>query len=260
MGFWLDAEPTCRARMVRRGLRARTVRNESGARSTPARHDARFPAILESDSQRRNRYGQGRHEHRSPVCRTCNKPRDSRSRLRHVARGIRPYTTADTRRHGPKRTAGEESRDIPLDPLAKSVCGPDEPDPGRPAEAQAQQNCGWIGGLRDWRDDERNRCGAAQYGVGGATPRAQSLQPRASERKPMSSDDKPQGTFDNRLRRFVYRQMIRKGRCPTAAEMTKGIESSLAKVRAALQRLSESHAFMLQENGELWRVAPFSAI
>jgi hypothetical protein len=67
-------------------------------------------------------------------------------------------------------------------------------------------------------------------------------------------------SFDNRLRLFVYGQMIRKGKCPTVAEMAKGLPSSAAKVRAALSRLSETHAFMLQENGELWRVAPFSAV
>ena len=36
--------------------------------------------------------------------------------------------------------------------------------------------------------------------------------------------------------------------------------SSEETVRAAYTRLSESHAFMLTETGELWRVAPFSAV
>ena len=36
--------------------------------------------------------------------------------------------------------------------------------------------------------------------------------------------------------------------------------SSVRSVRASLVRLSESHAFMVQENGELWRAAPFSCI
>jgi hypothetical protein len=43
-------------------------------------------------------------------------------------------------------------------------------------------------------------------------------------------------------------------------QIAKGLAISAAKVRAGLSRLSESHAFMLQENGELWRVAPFSCI
>lgn len=67
-------------------------------------------------------------------------------------------------------------------------------------------------------------------------------------------------SFDSKLRLFVYREMIRKGRAPLAAEMAKGLKTSVPKVRGGLQRLSESHAFMLQEHGELWRVAPFSAI
>jgi Alkylmercury lyase len=53
--------------------------------------------------------------------------------------------------------------------------------------------------------------------------------------------------------------MVRRGRCPTVAEMARGVSSSIPKVRSGLARLSESHAFMLQEDGELWRVAPFSA-
>jgi hypothetical protein len=73
----------------------------------------------------------------------------------------------------------------------------------------------------------------------------------------MSSDDEQ---FDNRLRLFVYRQMIRNENCPTVAKMAKSLAVSVARIRASLKRLSESHAFMLQDNGELWRVAPFSAI
>jgi hypothetical protein len=42
--------------------------------------------------------------------------------------------------------------------------------------------------------------------------------------------------------------------------MARALNRSNKKVREALLRLSESHAFMLQKNGELWRVAPFSAI
>ena len=66
--------------------------------------------------------------------------------------------------------------------------------------------------------------------------------------------------LDPRLRLFVYRQMIRTGRCPTVAEMASSLKSPLRNIRSSLSRLSESHAFMPQENGELWRVAPFSAI
>ena len=54
--------------------------------------------------------------------------------------------------------------------------------------------------------------------------------------------------------------MIRTGECPPIAEMCKSLKASPKLVRASLARLSESHAFMQQENGELWRVAPFSTI
>ena len=66
--------------------------------------------------------------------------------------------------------------------------------------------------------------------------------------------------FDGRVRLFVYRHLLSRERCPTVAEMARGLRTTAAKVRASLARLSESHAFMTQENGELWRAAPFSCI
>jgi hypothetical protein len=66
--------------------------------------------------------------------------------------------------------------------------------------------------------------------------------------------------FDSRVRLFVYRHTIRTGRVPVVAEIAQALPAASKKVSEALVRLSESHAFMLQENGELWRVAPFSAI
>jgi len=42
--------------------------------------------------------------------------------------------------------------------------------------------------------------------------------------------------------------------------MVKGAGWSRKQVDTALRRLCESHAFVLQENGELWRAAPFSAV
>jgi hypothetical protein len=76
----------------------------------------------------------------------------------------------------------------------------------------------------------------------------------------MSSDGKLLEVFDARLRLFVYRHMLRHQKSPTVAEMAEGLASSIKKVRAVLARLSESHAFMLQDNGELWRAAPFSCV
>jgi len=42
--------------------------------------------------------------------------------------------------------------------------------------------------------------------------------------------------------------------------MAKWLSSSVRDAKAALERLSQAHAFVLQENGELWRAAPFSAV
>lgn len=68
------------------------------------------------------------------------------------------------------------------------------------------------------------------------------------------------GDLDDRVRLFVYRHIVRRGRSPTVADIAKGLACSTKLIRGSLSRLSESHAFMLQENGELWRAAPFSCI
>ena len=78
--------------------------------------------------------------------------------------------------------------------------------------------------------------------------------PRAKQSSAKAAD------FDSRLRLLVYRQTIRTGRVPLVAEIARALSCPRQKVREGLLRLSEGHAFMLQENGELWRVAPFSAI
>ena len=66
--------------------------------------------------------------------------------------------------------------------------------------------------------------------------------------------------FDAQVRLFVYRFMLRQQKSPTVREIAASLRFPVAKVRAALARLSESHAFMQQDNGELWRAAPFSCI
>jgi Alkylmercury lyase len=65
---------------------------------------------------------------------------------------------------------------------------------------------------------------------------------------------------DSELRLFVYRFLLRTGRAPLIADMEEARSWTPHRVRAALARLSESHAFMTQSNGELWRVAPFSVV
>jgi alkylmercury lyase-like protein len=66
--------------------------------------------------------------------------------------------------------------------------------------------------------------------------------------------------FDVRLRRFIYRHFIQKERAPSSSEMAAGLKSNARAIKAGLGRLSQSHAIVLQENGELWRAAPFSAV
>jgi len=67
-------------------------------------------------------------------------------------------------------------------------------------------------------------------------------------------------TYDAHLRQAIYRHFIREGRAPKVAEMAKALSSTVPKVRAGFERLAQSHALVLQENGELWRAAPFSAV
>src|SRR5207253_3491760 len=65
--------------------------------------------------------------------------------------------------------------------------------------------------------------------------------------------------LDTSLRLFIYRHVIAKCRALSIAEMAKRFKSR-KQVGAALQRLCASHAFVPQENGDLWRAAPFSAV
>lgn len=67
-------------------------------------------------------------------------------------------------------------------------------------------------------------------------------------------------TFDASLRQFIYRHIIRTGAAPKVSEMAAALSCSVPKIRAGLKQLSQTHAFVLQENGELWRAAPFSAV
>jgi hypothetical protein len=65
---------------------------------------------------------------------------------------------------------------------------------------------------------------------------------------------------DRSLRGYIYRHFIRHGRAPLVKEMATALCSPVRQVRAALDRLAQTHAFVLQETGELWRAAPFSAV
>ena len=85
--------------------------------------------------------------------------------------------------------------------------------------------------------------------------------------KLMTATHQSPETYDTHLREYIYRHFIREGRAPTVTEMAATLSSPVRKakaglreVRAALERLAQTHAFVLQETGELWRAAPFSAV
>jgi hypothetical protein len=62
------------------------------------------------------------------------------------------------------------------------------------------------------------------------------------------------------LRCYVYQHFVRQGRAPKVEEMSKALKTTLGQIRPVLKRLAQTHAFVLQPNGELWRAAPFSAV
>jgi hypothetical protein len=66
--------------------------------------------------------------------------------------------------------------------------------------------------------------------------------------------------FDVALRLYIYRHFIAQGCAPLVARMATALRVSTRAVRAGLRRLGETHAFAVQDNGELWRAAPFSAV
>jgi hypothetical protein len=74
------------------------------------------------------------------------------------------------------------------------------------------------------------------------------------------SDANSSDALDTSLRQSIYRHFIREGRAPTVAEMAAALSAPVRKVRDAFERLAQTHAFVLQETGELWRAAPFSAV
>ena len=66
--------------------------------------------------------------------------------------------------------------------------------------------------------------------------------------------------MSNTLRLFIYDHIIRHDHAPSVAEISRVLKLPRAKTKFFLSRLAESHAIVLQENGEIWRAAPFSAV
>jgi hypothetical protein len=66
--------------------------------------------------------------------------------------------------------------------------------------------------------------------------------------------------LDAPLRRFIFDHLVRTGRAPLIAQMAKELRRPVSEVNQALDRLCGTHAFIRSEDGELWRVAPFSAV
>lgn len=67
--------------------------------------------------------------------------------------------------------------------------------------------------------------------------------------------------FETQIRRFVYDYIVKHGQAPSTATIAGRFGKSASETKEALLRLSEGHAVMAQpESGELWRVAPFSAV
>jgi len=67
-------------------------------------------------------------------------------------------------------------------------------------------------------------------------------------------------SFDVDLRQYIYRHLITRQTAPLVAQMAAALSVPSLRVKAGLRRLAKTHAFVLQENGELWRAAPFSAV
>ena len=67
-------------------------------------------------------------------------------------------------------------------------------------------------------------------------------------------------SFDVDLRQYIYRHLITQQEAPLVAQMAAALSVPSLFVKAGLRRLAKTHAFVLQENGELWRAAPFSAV
>ena len=67
--------------------------------------------------------------------------------------------------------------------------------------------------------------------------------------------------LERRLRLHTYARVVADGRAPTVAESARALGIPEREARGAYRQLSRGHAIVLDdESGEIWRVAPFSAV
>jgi len=70
-----------------------------------------------------------------------------------------------------------------------------------------------------------------------------------------------EGTFDDSIRREVYRFFVAEGRPPVAAEVAESLATDQASVEDALRRLADAHVLVLAPGTpSIWMANPLSAI
>lgn len=67
--------------------------------------------------------------------------------------------------------------------------------------------------------------------------------------------------FDRRVRLATYRHFVERAAAPTPADLAGPLGTTPGAVRAAWERLAESHVLVLHpDTGALWMAMPFSAV
>ena len=66
--------------------------------------------------------------------------------------------------------------------------------------------------------------------------------------------------FDKRVRCYVYEYFVQQGQAPTVLQCAQALACDVSLVQAALRRLAEGKALVLQNSGEILMAEPFSKI
>ena len=73
--------------------------------------------------------------------------------------------------------------------------------------------------------------------------------------------DAERGTFDQKVRYYVYDQTMTAGAPPIIAATATALAATPAQVQASFQRLADAHMLVLQrDSGEILMANPFSAV